>query len=68
MTSVYENLIYDLRIKSKNKDIEFDKLICLINKKYDKNTEIENDTIKIVQNYINIIFFFFKYINLKLNS
>ena len=45
MTSVYEGLIFDLKIKLKNKNIKFNKIFSLINnQKYDEI--IEDDTIK----------------------
>ena len=44
MTSVYEGLIYDLKIKLTNKNIEFKKLFSLINnQKYDEIIEIIHD-------------------------
>jgi hypothetical protein len=44
MTSVYEGLIYDLKIKLANKNIEFKKLFSLINnQKYDEIIEIIHD-------------------------
>ncbi len=44
MTSVYENLICDLKIKLKNKNIKFKDLFSLINnQKYDKIIEIIDD-------------------------
>ncbi len=46
MTSVYEGLIFELKIKLKNKNIKFNKIFSLINnQKYDEI--IEDDTIKI---------------------
>jgi hypothetical protein len=44
MTSVYENLICNLKIKLKNKNIKFKDLFSLINnQKYDKIIEIIDD-------------------------
>jgi hypothetical protein len=44
MTSVYEGLICDLKIKLKNKNIKFNKIFSLINnEKYDEIIEIIND-------------------------
>jgi hypothetical protein len=44
MTSVYENLICDLKIKLKNKNIKFNKVVNLINnQKYDEIIIIIND-------------------------
>lgn len=44
MTSVYEGLICDVKIKLKNKNINFNKIFSLINnEKYDKIIEIIND-------------------------
>ena len=44
MTSVYEGLICDLKIRLKNKNIKFKKLFSLINnQKYDEITKIIHD-------------------------
>ena len=44
MTYVYEGLICDVKIKLKNKNINFNKIFSLINnEKYDKIIEIIND-------------------------
>ena len=44
MTSIYESLICDLKIKLKNKNIKFNKLFNLINnQKYDEIIKIIND-------------------------
>ena len=44
MTSIYESLICELKIKLKNKNIKFKKLFNLINnQKYDEITKIIND-------------------------
>lgn len=44
MLSVYESLIYDLKIKLKTKNIKFKKFFSLINnQEYDKITKIVND-------------------------
>ena len=44
MTSVYEGLICDLKIKLKNKNIKFNKIFSLINnEKYDEIIEIIDD-------------------------
>ena len=44
MTSVYEGLICDLKIKLKNKNIKFNKIFSLINnEKYDEIIEINVD-------------------------
>lgn len=52
MTSVYEGLIFDLKIKLKNKNIKFNKIFSLINnQKYDEI--IEDDTIKnLIENIV----------------
>ena len=44
MTSIYEGLIYELKIKLKNKNIKFNKICSLINnQKYDEIVEIIRD-------------------------
>jgi hypothetical protein len=56
MTSVYERLISDLKIKLKNKNIKFNDIFSLINnQKYDKIIEIIYDeTIqKLIENIID---------------
>jgi len=55
MTSVYEGLICDLKIKLKNKNIKFNKIFSLINnQKYDEIIKIINDeTIKtLIENIV----------------
>jgi len=55
MTSVYEGLICDLKIKLKNKNIKFNKIFSLINnQKYDEIIEIiDDETIKtLIENIV----------------